>query len=146
MATNKRDLRAYVRYDGTGRIIPGSLVLRRSKPKVGDWKEIQTYECCDDFIILSSEFQEGLWDNIFFRFFCEDNIAFEIVGSMFYQNNLPPFTMNDVYPNISESFSFFGEWSIENTRITIKLKKDIANAMCPNGKVTLAILSIISPP
>ena len=47
MATNKRDLRAYVRYDGTGRIIPGSLVLRRSKPKVGDWKEIQTYECCD---------------------------------------------------------------------------------------------------
>jgi hypothetical protein len=47
MATNKRDLKAYVRYDGTGRIIPGSLVLRRSKPKVGDWKEIQTYECCD---------------------------------------------------------------------------------------------------
>ena len=48
MATNKRDLRAYVRFDGTGRIIPGSLVLRRSKPKVGDWKEIQTYECCDN--------------------------------------------------------------------------------------------------
>lgn len=47
MATNKRDLRAYVRYDGTGRIIPGSLVLRRNKPKVGNWKEIQTYECCD---------------------------------------------------------------------------------------------------
>lgn len=47
MATNKRDLRAYVRYDGTGRIIPGSLVLRRAKPKVGDWKEIQTYECCN---------------------------------------------------------------------------------------------------
>ena len=47
MATNKRDLRAYVRYDGTGRIIAGSLVLRRSKPKVGNWKEIQTYECCD---------------------------------------------------------------------------------------------------
>lgn len=47
MATNKRDLRAYVRYDGTGRIIAGSLVLRRNKPKVGNWKEIQTYECCD---------------------------------------------------------------------------------------------------
>ena len=47
MATNKRDLRAYVRYDGTGRIIAGSLVLRRSKPKVGNWKEIQAYECCN---------------------------------------------------------------------------------------------------
>lgn len=47
MATNKRDLRAYVRYDGTGRIIPGSLVLRRNKPKVGNWKEIEAYECCN---------------------------------------------------------------------------------------------------
>ena len=47
MATNKRDLKAYVRYDGNQRVIPGSLVLRRAKPKVGNWKEIQTYECCD---------------------------------------------------------------------------------------------------
>jgi hypothetical protein len=47
MATNKRDLKAYVRYDGTGRVIPGSLVLRRNKPKVGNWKEIQAYECCN---------------------------------------------------------------------------------------------------
>jgi hypothetical protein len=47
MATNKRDLKAYVRFDGTGRIVPGSLVLRRNKPKVGNWKEIQGYECCN---------------------------------------------------------------------------------------------------
>ena len=47
MATNKRDLKAYVRFDGNQRVIPGSLVLRRNKPKVGNWKEIQTYECCN---------------------------------------------------------------------------------------------------
>ena len=47
MATNKRDLKAYVRFDGTGRIVPGSLVLRRTKPKVGNWKEIEAYECCN---------------------------------------------------------------------------------------------------
>jgi hypothetical protein len=47
MATNKRDLKAYVRFDGTGRIVPGSLVLRRSKPKNGNWQEIQAYECCN---------------------------------------------------------------------------------------------------
>jgi len=47
MATNKRDLKAYVRFDGTGRVVPGSLVLRRNKPKVGNWKEIQGYECCN---------------------------------------------------------------------------------------------------
>ena len=47
MATNKRDLKAYSRFDGTGRIVPGSTVLRRNKPKNGNWKEIQAYECCN---------------------------------------------------------------------------------------------------
>jgi hypothetical protein len=48
MANSKKDLRAYVRFDGSGRVVAGSLVLRRKKPKVGKWMEIQTYECCDD--------------------------------------------------------------------------------------------------
>ena len=45
--SNKKDLKAFVRYDGTGRVIPGSLILQRNKPKVGNWNEIQAYECCD---------------------------------------------------------------------------------------------------
>jgi hypothetical protein len=45
---NNRKLKAYVRFDGTGRIIPGSLILQRSKPKVGNWKETPTYLCCND--------------------------------------------------------------------------------------------------
>jgi len=44
---NKRDLKAYSRFDGTGRIVPGSTVLRRQKPKVGNWKEVPAYECCN---------------------------------------------------------------------------------------------------
>lgn len=40
-------LKAFVRYDGSGRVIPGSLILQRSKPKVGDWKQIDAYECCN---------------------------------------------------------------------------------------------------
>ena len=47
MTPNKRDLKAYSRFDGTGRIVPGSTVLRRSKPKNGKWKEVQAYECCN---------------------------------------------------------------------------------------------------
>lgn len=46
MALDKR-LRAFVRYDGSGRVIPGSLVLRKNKPLVGRWQEITTYECCN---------------------------------------------------------------------------------------------------
>lgn len=47
MTPNKRDLKAYVRFDGSGRIVPGSLILRRKKPKVGKWVEIPAYECCN---------------------------------------------------------------------------------------------------
>jgi hypothetical protein len=39
-------LKAFVRFDGTGRVIPGSLILQRSKPKVGDWHEIDATQCC----------------------------------------------------------------------------------------------------
>ena len=44
---DNRPLKAYVRFDGTGRIVPSSLILRRKKPKVGKWVEIPAYECCN---------------------------------------------------------------------------------------------------
>jgi hypothetical protein len=44
--SNNRPLKAYARFDGTGRIVPGSLILRKNKPKVGTWTEVQAYECC----------------------------------------------------------------------------------------------------
>jgi len=48
MATiDKRPLKAFVRFDGTGRIVPSSLILRRKKPKVGNWVEIPAFECCN---------------------------------------------------------------------------------------------------
>lgn len=45
--SNKRDLKGFVRYDGSGRIVAGSLILRKQKPKVGKWVEVPTYECCN---------------------------------------------------------------------------------------------------
>lgn len=47
MSSNKRDLKAFVRFDGSGRVVAGSLILRRQKPKVGKWQEIVGYECCN---------------------------------------------------------------------------------------------------
>jgi len=44
---NNEHLKAFVRYDGTGRVVASSLILRKKKPKVGRWQEIQAYECCD---------------------------------------------------------------------------------------------------
>jgi hypothetical protein len=44
MSTNK--LKAWVRYDGSGRAVAGSLILQRSKPKVGNWKQVPSQQCC----------------------------------------------------------------------------------------------------
>ena len=44
---DKRPLKAYVRLDGSGRVVAGSLLLRRKMPKNGKWMEIQAYECCN---------------------------------------------------------------------------------------------------
>lgn len=47
MSTNKRTLKGYVRYDGSGRVVAGSLILRNKQPRVGNWVEIPAYECCN---------------------------------------------------------------------------------------------------
>jgi hypothetical protein len=47
MASNRKDLRMWVRYDGLGRVVPGSNILSRKAPKVGHWERITTYECCE---------------------------------------------------------------------------------------------------
>jgi hypothetical protein len=39
-------LKAFVRIDRTGRVVPGTLLLRYKKPGVGNWMEIDATECC----------------------------------------------------------------------------------------------------
>ena len=48
MRTKK--LKAYVRFDGSGRVVAGSLILRKSPPKVGRWQEVISNECCGPVI------------------------------------------------------------------------------------------------
>jgi hypothetical protein len=44
---NQNKLKAWVRYDGTGRVIAGGPILQRFKPAVGNWVEINANECCN---------------------------------------------------------------------------------------------------
>jgi len=52
--TSKKSLKAFVRVDGSGRDVAGSLQLLRKKPKVGKWREIQAYQCCDSFFFTTT--------------------------------------------------------------------------------------------
>ena len=44
---SNQNLKAYVRYDGSNRVVAGSLIFRRKKPTVGKWHEIAITECCE---------------------------------------------------------------------------------------------------
>ena len=41
-SNNNNKLKAFVRFDGSGRIIPSSLIVQAFKPKVGNY-----VECCN---------------------------------------------------------------------------------------------------
>ena len=43
-----RTLRTYARYDGSGRLIPGSMIARRTPPKGNNWVEIPRSLCCTE--------------------------------------------------------------------------------------------------
>lgn len=47
MSSNNRKLKAFVQYDGNGRVVLGGPIFRSSKPKVGNWKEISANQCCN---------------------------------------------------------------------------------------------------
>ena len=43
-SNNNNKLKAFVRFDGSGRIVPSSLIVQAFKPKVGNYKEIDAKE------------------------------------------------------------------------------------------------------
>ncbi len=68
-----KDLKAFVRYDGSGRVVSGSLVFRKKKPKNGRWGEITKNLCCTDSgtttttttSVTPTAFTREYWTNTF---------------------------------------------------------------------------------
>ena len=44
--TKKNNLKAFVRIDGKQNVVAGSLILRKKRPTVGRWQEIEVNQCC----------------------------------------------------------------------------------------------------
>jgi hypothetical protein len=143
MATNKRDLKAYVRFDGTGRIIPGSLVLRRAKPKVGNWKEIEAYECCNPgggtfttnivFPVIP-EFPDQFFIGFGFIVRCNENN----VLSYFIEYPLEVNTTQEIVDYLNPIFTGVATFSVVNfNTISVSFSQVIADALCPSGVLTV---------
>ena len=99
MGSNQQ-LKAYVRYDGSGRVVAGSLVLRRSKPKVGNWQQINKTECCNfdqSTIVVTVEtgfpfsypdfVLESTGGNSLYQFYAGDNTTVNDVYELAAYNN-----------------------------------------------------------
>jgi hypothetical protein len=147
MATNKRDLKAYSRFDGTGRIVPGSTVLRRNKPKNGNWKETQAYECCDDSgcapcttpVILSVSIIGKPPQTPYIV--CNGNEIIYTGGTC--GGPVDPTWSEILFALNSSCASWLGVWEIiEDTQLVLNMNCEIAKAICPNGILSLAFPAI----
>lgn len=53
MNTSLAKLKAFIRLDSYGNIIPTSVVLRKQMPKLGRWLEIPKSQCCTPITVAS---------------------------------------------------------------------------------------------
>lgn len=56
---NQSKLKAWVRYDGTGRVISGGPIFQVNKPKVGNWKQIDADLCCNGGLTTTTTTTSG---------------------------------------------------------------------------------------
>lgn len=135
MATNKRDLKAYARFDGTGRIVPGSLVLRRAKPKVGRWKEVEGYECCNDVTLTYTVATPTITD-VSVRLFCNGTQ----INYLFTPRDST--TIASLIIILNETFNVLGVFSNPSGNI-IQLVMTGAQktALCPVGTLSFTVIA-----
>jgi hypothetical protein len=143
MATNNRPLKAYVRYDGSGRAVSSSLIWRKNKPKVGNWKEVQGYECCNPgggtftteiVFPASTEFPDQIFIGIGFVVICNSTP----VISYFIEYPLGTNTTQEVVDYLNPLLSGVASFTVVNgTTISVSFSQVIADALCPSGTLTV---------
>jgi hypothetical protein len=136
MTPNKRDLKAYVRYDGSGRVVPSSLILRKNKPKVGKWAEIPAYECCNFVVLYYTPASYPIVDpNV--RIFCS--------GVDITDQSAIGYTANDINElveilNNEQGTSNFGNYTAQpDGTVKLTVPQSVAYGFCPTGTLTFEI-------
>ena len=56
---NQSKLKAWVRYDGTNTVVTAGPIFRASKPKVGNWRQINADLCCNGSITTTTTTTNG---------------------------------------------------------------------------------------
>ena len=146
MASNRRDLKAYVRFDGSGRVVPGSLILRRNKPKVGTWTEITGYQCCncpEVFVSVDTELFPFV-GGVAFELYCFDSTSYNYVAVLGTYS-----TLEEIVDALNAHAPYLGKFSVlaDGTGIQLSPNADICKSFepCTTGLVGFAYPYISIP-
>jgi hypothetical protein len=138
---NSRPLKAYARFDGSGRIVAGSLILRKSKPKVGNWKEVQAYECCNvnqtPILVPVSAIFSYSGANIFI-----DSVDGDFYQTIYTNGPTGSSNINELAITLNNNVSNLGSFKVINDDLYWTPSINIANFYAANN--TTSILMNIS--
>lgn len=129
---NQSKLKAYVRYDGTGRVIAGGPILQRFKPAVGNWVEINANECCNPSPTLLTDTVPGEFplSYISIRIFCDESTAATVYTSGEAANMVELIE----FLNSNTETRAFGTYSAVNaTTVQLSVPLSVKNNLCPDG-------------
>jgi hypothetical protein len=132
---NLRDLKAFVRYDGSGRVVAGSLIFRKKKPTIGNFKEIQSYQCCNDVTLTYTVGSPTITD-VTLRLFCNDTQ----INYLYTPSDST--TIASLINILNNTFNVLGTFSNPSGNI-IQLVMSGAQktALCPVGTLTFDVVA-----
>jgi hypothetical protein len=132
---NQRDLKAFVRYDGSGRVVAGSLILRKQKPKVGNWQEIQGYACCNGATLITTV--TTTITNFQVKLFCGGTLTETLISG---QNSA---SVADLVSKLNATYSLLGVFSTTGgTNLTLVMTGAQVQAICPNSAPTFTVTAV----
>ena len=132
---NLRDLKAFVRYDGSGRVVAGSLIFRKKKPTIGNFQQIQSFKCCND-VTLTFDMPDVSINDVTLRLFCN--------GTQINYLYTPSDSANvgDVINILNNTFNVLGVFSNPSAQIIqLVMSGEQKAALCPVGTLTFDVVA-----
>jgi hypothetical protein len=135
---NQRNLKAFVRYDGSGRVVSGSLILRKQKPKVGNWQQVQGYQCCNDATLTTTV--ATTITNFQVNLFCGGTLTQSLTSGQ------DSSSVADLVTKLNATYSLLGTFSTTGgTNLTLVMTGAQSQAICPNSAPSFTVIAYVAP-
>jgi hypothetical protein len=132
---NLRDLKAFVRYDGSGRVVAGSLIFRKKKPTIGNFQQIQAFKCCNDVTLTYTVATPTITD-VTVRLFCNGTQ----INYLFTPSDST--TIASLIVILNNTFNVLGVFSNPSGNIVqLVMSGEQKAALCPVGTLTFDVVA-----